>query len=108
MDISSNKQAKSYKRETEVLLIAEQNNAIRTNHINAKIDNTQKKMAQLSGAGYNTKQSDGESVREKETQRIFSDFEIQTNQSILTLRTNLSNKKKTCHLLSFVIPRERK
>ena len=30
-----------HSRETESLLIAAQNNAIRTNHIKAKIDNTQ-------------------------------------------------------------------
>ena len=58
MDISSNKPAKSYtkkighgygketlkgnlKRETESILIATQNNAIRTNYIKVKIDKTQ-------------------------------------------------------------------
>ena len=31
----------NFKRKTEYLLIAEQNNALRTNYIKAKIDNTQ-------------------------------------------------------------------
>ena len=47
MDTSSDKQTKSHsrkrnlKRETESLLIAAQNNAIRTNHIKARRDKTQ-------------------------------------------------------------------
>ena len=54
MDISSDKQAKSYtkklwtwlrqgnlKRKTESLLVAAQNNAIRTNYVEARIDKTQ-------------------------------------------------------------------
>ena len=35
------KKKKTVKRETEFLLIAAQNNAIRTNHIKARIDKTQ-------------------------------------------------------------------
>ena len=48
MDISSDKQAKSYmrklghlQRETESLLTAAQNNAIRTNYVKAKLGKTQ-------------------------------------------------------------------
>ena len=36
---------RNFKRETESLLVAAQNNAIRTNHIKARIDKTQKKTA---------------------------------------------------------------
>ena len=39
-DISHEKMG-NFKRETEFLLIAEQNNAIRTNHIKARIDKMQ-------------------------------------------------------------------
>ena len=51
MDTSSDKQAKSHsknlhmaKRETESLLIAAQNNAIKTNYVKVKIDKTQQNL----------------------------------------------------------------
>ena len=38
------------KKETEYLFIAAQNNALRTNYVKEKIDNTKKNMAQSAGA----------------------------------------------------------
>ena len=69
MNISSDKQAVSQtrklgqekgnlKRETEILLIAAKNNAIRTNYVKARIDKTKKKkIADLDYAMIQTKRS---------------------------------------------------
>ena len=42
MDMVTKENLKNVKRETESLLIAARNNAIRTNHVKGKIDNTLK------------------------------------------------------------------
>ena len=87
------------KRETEPLLIVAQNNALRTNHIKARIDKTQQnrkymlyadrdktiwEMCKKLKFDHTNKwcMNNPESVLENDTHKLLGDFEIQTDPLI--------------------------
>ena len=83
----------NFKRETESLLVAAQNNAIRTDHIKAKIDKTQQNSKCTLWWQY---MHNPAPVLENNTHQLLWDFDIYTDHLISTRRPDLiviNNKK---------------